>query len=85
MAEDLIITVNGQERNPGCEAVLHDDGKPFNFSVPVCMGGTAVTGCNNFETCGPLEDQRTSPDTVLFPSINDEGRVTFCNYIDRAS
>lgn len=84
MAEDLIITVNGQERNPGCEAVVHDDNKPYHLSVPVCMGGSAIIGCNNYEQCGSLEAERTDPSKVFFPSFNEEGRVTSGNNIPRS-
>jgi hypothetical protein len=84
MAEDLKITVNGRERNPGCEAVVHDDDKPYHLSVPVWMGGSAIIGCNNYEQCGPLEAKRTDPSTVFFPSFNEGGRVISGNNISRS-
>ncbi|MEK7603164.1 MAG: hypothetical protein AAB459_02900 [Patescibacteria group bacterium] len=55
-------------RNQGCEAVLHDKGWGIQ-DVPVCMGGVAIGGCNNPESCKPLFVERSNeeyPDSYVY-------------------
>lgn len=50
---------NMAHRYPGCEALLQDGGGKETY-VPVCMGGTALAGCNNPGECRPLFGERVA-------------------------
>jgi hypothetical protein len=81
----LPITVNEQERREGCKAKLEDNGE--KQSVPVCMGGIAIIGCNNYEDCHGLYGQRIQDPSrvhVLFRDDEDEGRVKGIVTVPRA-
>jgi hypothetical protein len=54
-------------RNPGCESLLHDEGKGEQF-VPVCMGGMALVGCNNPDACTEIYGERRK-------ELGDDGQV----------
>lgn len=43
-------------RVEGCKAVLYDDG--IRQEVPTCMGGTAIVGCSDFDTCVKVSHER---------------------------
>ncbi|HLB66756.1 MAG TPA: hypothetical protein VJJ78_04145 [Candidatus Saccharimonadales bacterium] len=70
-------------RNEGCRAKLEDDG--FRQEVPVCMGGTAIVGCNNPPECVSKYHQRID-DTRLahVMKMSEEGtRIVGVTYISR--
>lgn len=74
-------------RNEGCEALLKDDGAQHNPSVPVCMGGTALVGCNNPEACQPQYYKRTNDPSwahVIFKN-EEETRVIGITTVPRGS
>jgi hypothetical protein len=79
----LPIKVNEQERLEGCRAKLEDNGE--KQSVPVCMGGVAITGCNNYDDCHELYGQRIQdPSKVHVLFRDDEGRVKSITTVPRA-
>lgn len=70
-------------RHEGCEARLFDDGK--KQEVPVCMGGVALVGCNNYEVCKEAYGERIEHPGyvhVIFP--DKEGRVRRITSVPRA-
>ena len=62
-------------RHEGCEAV--PDVKGTNFSLPVCMGGTALVGCNNPDQCIALYGERVQdPSSVdIIFRTDDNSRI----------
>lgn len=71
------------DRHEGCEAKLFDDGK--KQEIPVCMGGTALIGCNNFEVCKEAYSDRVEhPGFVHVVFSDEEGRVKQITSVPRA-
>ncbi len=74
------------DRNPGCEAVLFDDGR--NQRIPVCMGGTALGGCNNYDAvCKDVHSERSTNENPGFVNVvfqDDTGRVNRIVSVPRA-
>lgn len=54
----------------GCEAKLLDNGR--DQTVPACMGGTALTGCNNADVCESLPQVEASiPSDQVYAIFHD--------------
>lgn len=71
------------ERHAGCGAELFDNGTKMR--IPVCMGGTALVGCNNYENCKSLYGDRIDGRyEVHVVSQDDEGRVNGITTVQRA-
>ncbi len=43
-------------RLEGCKAALYDNG--MRQEVPTCMGGIAMVGCSDFDTCAKVSHER---------------------------
>ena len=72
--------MNFGERNPGCVALLQDNGRD-KVHIPICMGGALVAGalvelvgCNNAPVCRPLLPDGPNEVSIVFK--DDDGRVT---------
>jgi hypothetical protein len=77
------INIEGKERNEGCTAKLEDNGE--RQSVPVCMGGTAIVGCNNYDECHePYGERINDPHRVHVLFRDDENRVSSITTVPRA-
>jgi len=71
------------ERHPGCHAELFDNGE--RMQLPVCMGGIAIVGCNNYEDCRSKYGERIDARyEVHMVNQDDEGRVSSVTSIPRA-
>jgi len=77
------VQVNGTERELGCNARLEDDGT--KQKIPVCMGGTAIIGCNNYDVCRQSYGERVNdPGFVHVIFRDNEERVTGIARVARA-
>lgn len=61
-----------EHRLIGCQAELSDDG--YTQKIPVCMGGTAIVGCNNPDFCSRLYNNRM-----------EDGYHNFVAFVDKDS
>lgn len=70
--------INHSPQHEGCEAVKNDIGA--EKSVPVCMGGTALIGCNDADICLAICESRAklSPNMVeaIFRDDNNPQVIT---------
>lgn len=75
--------VNITPRQEGCEAVPIVKGT--NFSLPACMGGTALVGCNNPDQCTALYYERVHDPTVvsIIFRTDDNSRVRGITTVSR--
>ena len=80
----LPIEISGAVRHPDCHALLQDNG--IKQEIPVCMGGTAIVGCNNYDVCGEAYIERRNDRTHKMHvfSRDEEGRVKSVTVVNRA-
>lgn len=74
-------------RPPGCKAELSDSGN--GQTVPACMGGTALVGCNNADVCLSLPqieaDLPASLVRVISYSGEDRQVIKYITMVRRAT
>jgi len=70
-------------RHEGCHTVLMDDGQ--KQEIPVCMGGMAIIGCNDFVECIQKQSyvNNLNEGYVVAYSRNNEGRVVGATRVRR--
>lgn len=80
----LEILVEGSRRHEGCAVLLTDNGAQQN--IPVCMGGSALIGCNNYdEGCAGPHAQRTADEnSAELVHIDNAGLVISVSGVVRA-